>query len=203
MLAYIFWHSPREPRAREEYEQALIAFHRSLSRSLPMGMLASASFRLDSLPWLASPSDIEDGAAQGGYEDWYLLEDFAALGVLNEAAVGRGHSTSHDEAARRYGAGTGAIYALLEGEPCAEALAEASLAIWVAPPRGAHRRGLEELLGDGMDPKRASLWRRQLVIGPAPEFCILAAERPDGVGAERLPSGWTAKPLERTILWSG
>ena len=38
--------------------------------------------------------------ARAGYEDWYLLDDFAALGVLNEAAVGRGHRTAHDASPR-------------------------------------------------------------------------------------------------------
>jgi hypothetical protein len=205
MLAYVFWHSPREPGASEEYEQALIAFHRSLARSLPVGMRASASFQLASLPWLPSMVETEkgDGTSRGGYEDWYLLDDFAALGVLNEAAVGRGHSTRHNDAARRFGRGAGAIYALVEGEPCAEALGEASIAVWIAPPPGSHRRGLEELLGDGMDPQRASLWRRQLLLGPAPEFCLLAGEPPPGVGPERLPAGWSAELLERQVLWSG
>jgi hypothetical protein len=59
------------------------------------------------------------------------------------------------------------------------------------------------MLGDGMDPRHASLWRRQLVFGPAPEFCLLAGEVPAGVAPARLPDGWSATTLEREVLWSG
>ena len=52
---------------------------------------------------------------------------------------------------------------------------------------------LGALLGDGMDPERDGLWRRWLGLGPAPEYCLLAAEAPAGVGAGRLPTGWTAR----------
>jgi hypothetical protein len=62
---------------------------------------------------------------------------------------------------------------------------------------------LGELLGDGMDRRHASLWRRQLVLGPAPEYCLLANEIPAGVAPTRLPPGWTATILERELLWSG
>lgn len=205
MLAYVFWHRPRDPSRAEGYEQTLLAFHRSLARSAPVGMSASASFRLGELPWLAPLTDAPGGMveARGGYEDWYLLEDFAALGVLNEAAVGRGHATSHDAIARGYGAGAGALYGLVEGEPCAASLADASLAVWVERPSGGPDRGLGELLGDGMQPAHASLWRRHLVLGPAPEFCLLAKEPPQGVAPARLPEGWTASALTRDVLWSG
>jgi hypothetical protein len=198
VLAYLFWHQPRDPDAGTAYEEALTAFHRSLARSLPVGTLASATFRVAELPWLS-----RSGEPELAYEDWYLVEDFAALGVLNEAAVGRGHVSAHDEAARRAGPGTAGVYALIEGEPCAQALGEASLAVWIARPAGSTQRGLGELLGDGMDPAHASLWRRQMNLGPAPEFCLLAGESPSGVGAERLPSGWVANVLEREALWSG
>jgi hypothetical protein len=219
MLAYVFWHRPRDPAATEPYEHALIAFHRSLARSLPVGTRASATFRVAELPWLALGSDAasaavaeelgeEPGAREAvGYEDWYLVEDFAALGVLNEAAVGRGHLTSHDEIAHRFGAGAGGLYALLEGEPCAAAFAEAVTAVWISRPlgraTGTKRRDLVELLGDGMAPTHASLWCRQLVFGPAPDLCLLAAEVPCGVAAARLPDGWSATVLEREVLWSG
>ncbi|HYM56026.1 MAG TPA: hypothetical protein VES97_11725 [Solirubrobacteraceae bacterium] len=196
MIAYLFWHRPREGVAVEDYEQSQVAFHRSLAHVPPAGFLGSACYRAAELPWLG-------GAA--GCEDWYFVEDFAALGVLNEAAVGRGHRTAHEQAARRFGAGAGGLYGLIEGRPTAHlrSVEEATVTVWIARPPGSQRRALGELLGDGMDPERASLWRRQLVLGPAPEFCLLAPEPPSGVGPTRLPAGWTATTFEREVLWSG
>ena len=199
MLAYVFWHRPRQDDRRDAYEQSLIAFHRSLARTPPVGTLACAAYRVEGAP--LPPSD--DGSDGPAYEDWYLVEDFAALGVLNEAAVGRGHRTSHDDVARRFGAGAGGLYALLEGAPCAGALGEAALAVWIARPPGSTRRALGELLGDGIDPAHASLWRRQLVLGPAPEFCVLASEIPAGVTPARLPDGWSAVTSAREPLVAG
>jgi hypothetical protein len=205
VLAYVFWHRPLDPAATEAYEEAQVCFHRSLARTPPVGLCGSAVFRVARLPWLAPAAGVE---AQPAYEDWYLVEDYAALGVLNEAAVGRGHRTAHDELARRFGAGSGGLYGLIEGDRSqigqhASPLGEASLAIWVGRPPGSRRRMLGELLGDGMDPRHASLWRRQLVLGPAPEYCMLASEAPPGVAATRLPAGWTATVLDREVLWNG
>ena len=221
MLAYVFWHRPREGTPAEEYERALETFHRSLDRQPPAGMSALASYRLSALPWQASdrsaggdaPEVPGVGAATAGlappaYEDWYLVADYASLGVLNEAAAGRGHRSPHDEVATMAGPGAGAVYALLEGEPGAGALAAAGVAVWVSPPRApgvaalAHGPGPAELLGDGMDGAAASLWRRQLVLGPAPEFCLVAPEPPPGVREGRLPRGWCAHALAREPLWS-
>jgi hypothetical protein len=189
VLAYVFWHRPLEPSASAEYERAQLAFHRSLARTPPAGFIGSACYRAPELPWL------DRGDA---YEDWYLVEDYTALGVLNEAAVGRGHRSPHDEVARRFGAGAGGLYGLIEGRR--PQLEQTRMAVWIARTPGVERRGLSELLGDGMDPERASLWRRQLVLGPAPEFCALAAEAPSGVADSRLPRGWTAMRLARELL---
>jgi hypothetical protein len=207
VLAYVFWHRPRDPSAVAVYEEALLGFHRSLARSLPVGTKASATFRVPELPWLTKTAfETQGGSLDGGaagYEDWYLIEDFAALGVLNEAAVGRGHLTSHDQVANRLGSGAGGLYGLIEGEPSAEALGGATTAVWVGRPAGSKRHALDELLGDGMNPVVASLWRRQLVFGPAPEFCLLTSEIPSGVSPTRMPEGWSATILERQVLWSG
>jgi hypothetical protein len=208
VLAYVFWHRPLAGVAVADYEHAEIAFHRSLARARPAGLRCSAVFRVPELPWLAPAP----GGAQGqpdsggaGYEDWYLVEDYTALGVLNEAAVAHGHRTVHDELARRFGAGTGGLYGLVEGELASgcDSVGEASIAVWVARTPGVQRRALGELLGDGMDPRHASLWRRQLVLGPAPEFCLLAPELPAGVAPTRLPAGWTASSFAREALWHG
>jgi hypothetical protein len=212
VLAYLFWHRPLESSDVAAYEQTQVAFHRSLHRSPPVGLCGSAVFRVAGLPWLEQPDGepAQPPGADRAYEDWYLVEDFAALGVLNGAAVGRGHRTAHDEAARLLGAGAGGLYALVEGErsdtgECAglESIGGATHAVWVARPPGSKPGVIGELLGDGMDRRHASLWRRQLVLGPAPEYCLLASEIPPGVAPTRLPAGWTSTTLEREVLWSG
>jgi hypothetical protein len=204
MLAYVFWHRPLDASELEAYERAQIAFHHSLRHAPPAGFQSSAVFRILArpawLPWLEGP----------GYEDWYFVEDYTALGVLNMAAVGHGHRTIHDAVARRFGAGAGGLYGLVEGHPPVGpgAFDQESVAVWVGRSPGVQRRALGELLGDGMDPQHASLWRRQFVFGPAPEFCLLAGNRaklglPAGVAPTRLPAGWTATVFEREALWHG
>ncbi|HYB22901.1 MAG TPA: hypothetical protein VED41_03830 [Solirubrobacteraceae bacterium] len=213
MLAYVFWHRPREGVASDAYEQAQLSFHRSLAHSRPTGLRRTALFEIDESPWALHVSDAVRAQAAPAYEDWYLLDDFTSLGILNEAAVGHGHRTAHDEAARRAGAGAGGLYALSEGSrsgsgELAAPLGDANVAIWVDRPLGASHTALGELLGDGMDPRNASLWRRQLVLGPAPEFCLLVREssvfdEPAGVARTRLPDGWTATVTARRALWYG
>jgi hypothetical protein len=133
-----------------------------------------------------------------GYEDWYLVEDFAAIGVLNEAAVGRGHKTSHNEAARLMGSGTAAIFSLLEGDTAA--MGRQGVSVWVGREPGSARAEVAGLLVDGVAGP-AALWRRQLVLGPAPEFCLLAREPPAGVAPARLPAGWSVRTLQREVLF--
>jgi hypothetical protein len=212
MLAYVFWHRPAPHAPELRYEQALAAFHRSLARRRPAGMLGSVVFRVAGLPW-PERREIPGGGmraapafsisprlhAPTGYEDWYLVEDFAAIGVLNEAAVGRGHKTSHNEAARLTGAGTAAIYALEEGDTAA--MADRGVSVWVAREPGSARAEVAGMLVDGAA-GRAALWRRQLVLGPAPEFCLIAREAPAGVAESRLPAGWSARLLQREVLFS-
>jgi hypothetical protein len=136
VLAYVFWHRPREGVDRDRYEDALARFHESLENT-------SAVFRLDRLPF---------GDGGPGYEDWYLVEGWAELGELNAAAVDAQHRPRHDAAAEHTANGWGGVYALLRGpaEPPASAQ-------W--QPRAP---------GDGT----AAVWRRQMVLGPAPEFCV-------------------------------
>jgi len=213
MLAYLLWHGPQDGVERETYERAAEHFHRSLAHAPPAGFRGSALYRVAELPWLAG----------GGYEDWYFVDDFTALGVLNAAAVAHGHRGAHDEVARRYGAAAGGLYGLLEGcasggrgrltarssgaadlaTAAAASSGGADLAIWISRPSGAPRRELGELLGDGMDPACSSLWRRALVLGPAPEYCLLAPEAPAGVAPARLPQGWHAQSVARATVWRG
>jgi putative intracellular protease/amidase len=189
VLAYVFWHRSAPGVASAEYEAANVRFQRALTANAPGGFVASACLSAGSLPWLG------DGGP--GYEDWYVVEDFAALGVLNGAALGRGNRTAHDAAARLMGEGTGGLYRLLDGAPRFELVANAN---WITPTRGPDEAMLEDFLADGMDRDSASLWRRLLALGPAPELCLLAGEMPAGVRSTRLPEGWLAEIGARAAL---
>ncbi len=190
MLAYLGWHRPAESVDAGAYEQALERFHRSLAHRPPSGFRGSMAFRARELPWLTP------GVA--GYEDWYLLDDWTALGVLEEAAVSRGHTSAHEQVAARAQVASGAVYRLLEGHA---PLAQARVAVWVERERGHADPSLSALLGDGMEPDAGCLWRRCLGLGAAPEFCLLAREPSAGVSTQRLPPGWTASALAREAVW--
>ncbi len=193
MLAYVFWHRPAQGVEPGAYEQVLTRFHRSLAHSPPAGLLGSAALRAPELPWLAG-----DGP---GYEDWYLVEGWSALGVLENAAVSRGHETAHREAARRAGAGTAAVYRRIEGDARP---AQALLAVWITRPPGQVDPTMADLLDDGVAPAAGSLWQRSLVLGPAPEFCLLHTEpelpAETGLSPARLPAGWSTAVTAREAV---
>lgn len=145
MLAYLFWHQPRRGVEAEEYEEAQRRFLARLQ-------VPSACFRLERLPF----------GSGGGYEDWYLVEDWAQLGELNAAAVDARRRGDHDRAAALVGEGWGAVYKHVRGEAAIPAEAR-----WQDKPRG---EGLHTLLQEA--PTEIPVWQRQLVLGPAPELCI-------------------------------
>jgi hypothetical protein len=147
MLAYVFWHRPAADVDVEAYENALRLFHGSLD-------VTSASFRLARIPF----AEVE------GYEDWYLVEDWSGLGELNSRAIDATHREAHDRAASGTAEGWGGVYALVRGE--------------TAIPDGTE--WFEKPLGQRSDDFLAArpeqtIWRRQMVLGPAPEFCAAAS----------------------------
>jgi hypothetical protein len=145
VLAYLFWHRPRKGANPAEYEEAQRGLHAALDNE-------SACFRLAELPF---------GAGGPGYEDWYLVEDWAALGALNAAAVDSTRRPAHDHAAVNAGAGWGGVYSLVRGPAEIPAGAE-----WHNKPR---LIPTDTFLADLPD---SAIWRRQLVLGTAPEFCV-------------------------------
>ena len=198
MIAYLSWHRPAADVAAASYEEALKRFHRSLARRPPSGFQGSTAFRVAELPWAGEARREDAGGA--AYEDWYLLDDWGSLGVLEEAAVARGHVSRHDALAGMAALSTGAIYRLSEGQPRLE---QARVAVWVTRASGQAVPLLADLLADGACGERASLWRRSLGLGPAPEYCLLAAEEPAGAAPTRLPHGWRARVCARELVYGG
>jgi hypothetical protein len=223
VLAYVYWHRPSACPGRDAaYERALERFHRSLAHVRPSGFHHSTVAWVPHLPWE------EPDPAEGAYEDWHLVDGWSAIGVLEEAAISRGHIGAHDAIAALTGWLTASVYRLIEGQA---QLAGGSL-IWVGPAHGpapksaplhGHKSGhrqarrapgqarrgsptLASLLGDGMEPSSDGLWRRCLSLGPAPEYCLhrhLPGPPTAGVAPDRLPSGWRARTVPREVLFGG
>ena len=161
MLTYLFWHHPAENQPQQSYQEALVAFHRRL-RDVPVpGLLASGTARVQGLPWMP----------QDGYEDWYAVEDFSALGVLNDAAVDAAHVEAHDRVAHAAGFGTGGVYALERGERAPPG----GYCLWVTKPKGMSYPDFREQVALHTAGESVAVWRRQMVLGPAPEFRVTAA----------------------------
>ena len=189
MLAYVFWHRPAEGVEPETYAGLVRRFHRSIAGHPPGGFLRSASFAAPAPNWLGELP---------AFEDWYVVEDIAALGVLNEAAIGRGHRhRARCRGTRRRARAPARSTGCSRAAPSSR---RTRVAVWIETPRGVESPLLAALLGDGMDSEHAGLWQRQLALGPAPEYCVLAAEPPDGVAATRLPHGWSATVTPRTPI---
>jgi hypothetical protein len=161
MLAYVFWHVPAEGISRDDYEARLVAFHSALRADAPPGLGLTATVGLDAIPWLGGTP---------GYEDWYLVEDFAALGGLNAAAVSGSRKASHDAAAASAHSGVAGLMGHVAGPLLPE---RPGWAAWLSKPAGmpydAFHAALWEALGND-----ACAWQRQMTLGPASEYCVLA-----------------------------
>jgi len=157
MLAYVFWHRARDDADPAAYAQAQRSFHASLETP-------SASFRLAELPFIG----------KNGYEDWYLVEGWAALGELNRAAVDSRRRIDHDRVASLATDGWGAVYALAGGRATIPDHVE-----WLEKPRETSYDDFVTSLPE------ATIWQRQMVLGPGPEFCV-AAHAPGATVRERI-----------------
>jgi hypothetical protein len=162
VLAYVFWHWPLPELGRREYENRLRDFHRRLAKLGVSGFLESQSFRFQGAPWINVSGD--------AYADWYLVDGSAALDPLNEAAV-TGAQASHAHVAAMAGGGAGGLYRRLSGTGD---LAAARVESWLTKPKGAAYAELYGRLRPFTERESVELWRRQMVLGPTPEFCLVS-----------------------------
>src|ERR1019366_4962724 len=125
MLAYVFWHWPLPTISAHDYTDRLNAFHQSLHSNAFPGFHSSHIFQIENAPW--------GPPAQPLYEDWYLVENFAALGILNEMAVAAINKAPHDQAAQYAADGKAGVYQLCAGNANPD---DAHIACWFGKPAG-------------------------------------------------------------------
>lgn len=160
-LAYTFWHQPRAGVPAAGYAAGMAEFHRRLAAVPFPGFVGSWTLAVPDLPWLPG----------GGYEDWYLIEDHAALGRLDRHAVDAHRSAAHDAMAGAVGSGAGGLQALLAGDRSARE----GWCGWFTKAAGVGYPALRAEIQAGVDDGSVAVaWQRQLVLGPAPEFRVLA-----------------------------
>ena len=210
VLAYVFWHRPARGAPTEDYEQALLALP-PLARAHAAGGLARlGALRASQLPLAgdAAAAGRPGGRRGAATRTGTCVEDYAALGVLNEAASGAGTARAHDASRARFGGGRRRGVRAVEGEPRRGALARRPARRCGCPARPARRRhgraALGELLGDGMDPGRG-----EPVAAPAgararrrSTACSRARRRPGWRLA--TAAGWSARRSSATLplTWS-
>jgi|SRR5689334_2424109 len=186
MLAYVFWHWPRPEIERGQYLDHLIDFHRTLAANKSPGFQQSVVFSMSGAYWLETDGEV--------FEEWYLLDDSAAMDPLNEAAVSGACEQPHNRVASEAANGTGGLYRLRAGS---NNLAQAKFATWLSKPAGVSYQdfyaGLEPLTSQ----PGVALWGRQMTLGPTTEFC-LHSETPSqlsgafrGIARLKLHHEWT------------
>ena len=170
MLAYVFSHRPADGADIAAYEASLRGFHELLAKAKPEGFIRSSTFRVGER-----------------YDDWYLLEGSAAMDVINHVAMKDEQGRAHDEVARMAADGSGKLYKLASGDPPAGEGFE----VRFSKPAGTKYSDFYARLDPWTRETTVSLWRRQMVLGPPPEFCLISDK------AFELPADMTPEVLKR------
>jgi hypothetical protein len=170
LLAYVFSHRAAAGVEIAAYEDSLRRFHAELATASPSGFVVSATFRI--------------GA---GFCDWYLVENSAALDVLNAAAVSGARAPVHDAAAGMAADAAGKLLSLASGPTSLQAGFE----VRFAKPAGTTYGDLYAQLKPWTSVPGVSLWRRMMVLGPPPEFSIVTPSKLE------LPADLRAEVLRR------
>lgn len=184
MLAYVFSHWRQPNVAAGAYEARQRGFHAALAAAPASGSLRSFSVALTGAPWSAGGAD--------SYEDWYFIEDYASLGVLEHAAVSAARTEPHAAAAAVAAGGTAGVYGLRAGA----SVETPRRAIWFRKPDGMAYDELFRQVNPLVEAAGASsLWMRKLTLGPALEFCIHAHGHVD------LPEPFVSLSLPLRQVW--
>jgi hypothetical protein len=185
MLAYVFWHWPQSSVDGGLYLDHLIDFHQTLAANKPAGFHESVVFRIRGANWLNTHDE--------AYEEWYLLDDSAAMDRLNEAAVSGVCEEPHNRVAREAADGTGGLYRLRAGQ---EELSEARSALWLSKPNGVTYKEFYAALEPITSQLGVALWGRQMTLGPTTEFCIHSRNPIE------LPPGYSGLQPQITRVYS-
>jgi hypothetical protein len=185
MLAYVFWHWPQSSIDRGAYLDHLADFHRTLAANKPDGFQRSVVFRINGARWLNTTGD--------AYEEWYLLDDSAAMDRINHAAVSGACEEPHNRVAREAADGTGGLYRFRTGD---EDLARSRFATWLSKPNGVSYSDFYAALHSLTTQRGVGLWGRQMTLGPTTEFCIHSSS------AIQLPPGYAGETLPLEVVWS-
>ena len=188
-LAYVFWHWPRPTISKDDYLERLRLFHTSLAAHPSEGFSHSVVFEIPAPPWLSADSV--------AFEDWYLVDDSAALDKLNFAAVSGQNEKPHNTVATEAEGGIAGLYRLKQGD--ASALATAKYALWFSKSANLSYADLYQNLSSLSSQKGVGLWCRQMTLGPTSEFCF-RSEDELMLPAEAATNVYLA-PLK--IVWSG
>lgn len=182
MLAYVFWHWPQSNVSQQEYETQLADFHRTLAHHPSPGFNRSFVYKFENPSWLVAEGVV--------YEEWYLVDDSAALDPLNVAAVSGPCEVPHNRVARNASGGTAGLYRWRDG---VRDFSDARYATWLAKPAGVSYPDFYTQIHPLLT--ESALWGRQMTLGPTAEFCIQSKERVE------LPPGFSAEELELVRVW--
>jgi hypothetical protein len=186
MLSYVFWHWHRPQIEANTYQEYLINFHRTLCANKSTGFHYSSVLLLEQASWL--------GRVGETYEDWHVVEKSAALDALNERAVTGACRAPHDQVARETQGSAAGLYQLVFGDAH---LPFVHVAYRFDKPAGMSYVALDGLLQSLVEDAKGNLWRRQMNLGPGPEFCLHCAQE------IALPANLQALKIPVKQIWIG
>jgi len=184
MLAYVLWHRRNQAAPRDVYEEKLTRFHQVLDESHLAGFRGAVVARIAEAPWFVENFET--------YEEWYVLDGSSVLDELNEIAVSGARKEPHDELARLANDFRAGLYQLKMGP---FTTVSGNTATWLSKPAGTTYQSFYGSLSEPLTVSQGSLWRRQMVLGPTPQFCVTA---PDGVD---LSAHFSPIAMRRHIIW--